>query len=103
MYLVVPQPNFTRGLELVELMNTVGADFRAWNDRDMLFGAASALQLLSGSSFPWLGGNLVGPDGSLLGENTPKGNGTEWGQQTLRALGFQYAKPHQAPQGPYNA
>jgi 2',3'-cyclic-nucleotide 2'-phosphodiesterase (5'-nucleotidase family) len=53
----------TKGVQMVELMNAVGADVAVPGNHEFDFGPDIARQRIAESRFPWLGTNVLGADG----------------------------------------
>jgi len=53
----------TKGAQMVELMNAVGADVAVPGNHEFDFGPDIARQRIGESGFPWLGANVLGKDG----------------------------------------
>jgi len=55
---------FTRGAHMVELMNAIGTDIAVVGNHEYDFGPEAAARNFAASAFPWLGTNILDPDGS---------------------------------------
>ena len=55
---------FTRGAHMVELMNAIGTDVAVVGNHEYDFGPEAAARNFAASTFPWLGTNVLDPDGS---------------------------------------
>ena len=53
----------TKGTQMIELMNAIGMDVAVPGNHEFDFGPDIAGQRIGESSFPWLGTNVLGPDG----------------------------------------
>ena len=53
----------TQGTQMVDLYNQLGTDIAVLGDHDFDFGPEILADRIEGSSFPWLGTNVLGPDG----------------------------------------
>lgn len=53
----------TKGTQMIELMNAIGMDIAVLGNHEFDFGPEVAGQRIGESSFPWLGTNVLGPDG----------------------------------------
>lgn len=56
----------TQGAQMIELMNAVGLDLAVVGNHEFDFGPDVLRQRVGESRFPWLGANVLGPDGRLL-------------------------------------
>ncbi len=57
----------TRGAHMVEMMNAIGADIAVVGNHEYDFGPEVAVRNFAASAFPWLGANVLGPDGMTAG------------------------------------
>ena len=57
----------TQGAQMVELMNAIGTDIAVVGNHEYDFGPEVAARNFAASSFPWLGANVLGPDGTPAG------------------------------------
>ena len=57
----------TKGAHMVEMMNAVGTDIAVAGNHEYDFGPEVAALNFSASAFPWLGANVLGPDGKPAG------------------------------------
>ena len=57
----------TQGAQMVELMNAIGTDVAVVGNHEYDFGPEVAARNFAASSFPWLGANVLGPDGTPAG------------------------------------
>lgn len=57
----------TKGAQMVDLFNTVGIDVAVFGNHEFDFGAEVARARIGESRFPWLGTNVLGPDGAPFG------------------------------------
>ena len=57
----------TQGAQMVELMNAIGIDVAVVGNHEYDFGPEVAARNFAASSFPWLGANVLGPDGTPAG------------------------------------
>ena len=55
---------FTKGAHMVELMNALGTDIAVVGNHEYDFGPEAAARNFAASAFPWLGTNVLDPDGS---------------------------------------
>jgi 5'-nucleotidase / UDP-sugar diphosphatase len=53
----------TQGAQMIELYNLLGTDVAVLGNHEFDFGPAVAAQRIAESDFPWLGTNVLGPDG----------------------------------------
>ena len=54
---------FTKGAHMVEMMNAIGTDIAVAGNHEYDFGPEAAARNFTASAFPWLGTNVLGPDG----------------------------------------
>ncbi len=57
----------TKGAQMIEMMNAVGVDLAVLGNHEFDFGPDIAKARIAESKFPWLGGNVLGPDGKPFG------------------------------------
>ena len=57
----------TQGAQMVELMNAIGTDIAVVGNHEYDFGPEVAARNFAASAFPWLGANVLGPDGMPAG------------------------------------
>ena len=57
----------TQGAQMVELMNAIGTDIAVVGNHEYDFGPGAAARNFAASAFPWLGANVLGPDGAPAG------------------------------------
>ena len=57
----------TQGAQMVEMMNAIGADIAVVGNHEYDFGPEVAARNFAASAFPWLGANVLGPDGRPAG------------------------------------
>jgi len=57
----------TKGTQMVELMNAIGADVAVPGNHEYDFGPEVAAKRYAESKFPWLGANVLGKDGKPAG------------------------------------
>ena len=57
----------TRGAQMVEMMNAIGTDIAVVGNHEYDFGPEVAARNFAASAFPWLGANVLGPDGMPAG------------------------------------
>ena len=57
----------TRGAHMVEMMNAIGLDIAVAGNHEYDFGPEVAARNFAASAFPWLGTNVLGPDGTPAG------------------------------------
>jgi len=55
----------TKGAQMIELMNAIGADVAVPGNHEFDFGPDIAKQRIGEAKFPWLGTNVLGADGKL--------------------------------------
>ena len=55
---------FTKGAHMVEMMNAIGTDVAVVGNHEYDFGPEAAARNFAASAFPWLGTNVLDPDGS---------------------------------------
>ena len=55
---------FTKGAHMVEMMNAIGTDVAVVGNHEYDFGPEAAARNFAASAFPWLGTNVLAPDGS---------------------------------------
>lgn len=53
----------TKGTQMIELMNAIGADVAVPGNHEFDFGPGIAARRIGESKFPWLGANVLGKDG----------------------------------------
>jgi 5'-nucleotidase / UDP-sugar diphosphatase len=53
----------TQGAQMIEFMNLLGTDIAVLGNHEFDFGPEVAAQRIAESAFPWLGTNVLGPDG----------------------------------------
>ena len=53
----------TKGAHMVEMMNAIGTDIAVVGNHEYDFGPEVASKNFAASEFPWLGANVLGPDG----------------------------------------
>jgi 2',3'-cyclic-nucleotide 2'-phosphodiesterase (5'-nucleotidase family) len=53
----------TQGAQMIELYNLLGTDVAVLGNHEFDFGPEVAAQRIEESEFPWLGSNVLGPDG----------------------------------------
>ncbi len=58
----------TKGAHMVEMMNAIGTDIAVVGNHEYDFGPEVASENFAASEFPWLGTNVLGPDGKVSGE-----------------------------------
>lgn len=56
----------TQGAQMVELFNAMGIDLAGYGNHEFDFGPEVARERAASSEFPWLGANIIAPDGSLF-------------------------------------
>jgi 2',3'-cyclic-nucleotide 2'-phosphodiesterase (5'-nucleotidase family) len=56
----------TKGTQMIELMNAIGLDLAVVGNHEFDFGTEVLKQRLGESKFPWLGTNVLGPDGKIF-------------------------------------
>ena len=57
----------TKGAHMVEMMNAIGLDVAVAGNHEYDFGPEVAARNYAASAFPWLGTNVLGPDGKPAG------------------------------------
>ena len=57
----------TQGAQMVEMMNAIGTDVAVVGNHEYDFGPEVASRNFAASAFPWLGANVLGPDGMPAG------------------------------------
>ena len=57
----------TQGAQMVEMMNAIGTDVAVVGNHEYDFGPQVAARNFAASAFPWLGANVLGPDGTPAG------------------------------------
>ena len=57
----------TQGAQMVEMMNAIGTDIAVVGNHEYDFGPEVAARNFAASAFPWLGANVLGPDGTPAG------------------------------------
>ena len=57
----------TKGAHMVEMMNAIGLDIAVAGNHEYDFGPEVAARNFAASAFPWLGTNVLGPDGTPAG------------------------------------
>ena len=57
----------TQGAQMVEMMNAIGTDIAVVGNHEYDFGPEVAARNFAASAFPWLGANVLGPDGMPTG------------------------------------
>ena len=57
----------THGAHMIELLNALGVDVAVLGNHEFDFGSEVARQRIGESLFPWLGANVLGPDGQVFG------------------------------------
>jgi 2',3'-cyclic-nucleotide 2'-phosphodiesterase (5'-nucleotidase family) len=56
----------TKGTQMIELMNAIGLDLAVVGNHEFDFGTEVLKQRVAESKFPWLGTNVLGPDGKVF-------------------------------------
>ncbi len=56
----------TKGTQMIELYNALGTDFAVLGNHEFDFGDDVLKARMNESKFPWMAGNLTGPDGKLF-------------------------------------
>ena len=59
--------SLTLGAQMVEMMNAIGTDVAVVGNHEYDFGPEAAARNFAASAFPWLGANVLGPDGTPAG------------------------------------
>lgn len=57
------QSGITKGRQMIELENAIGTQVAVPGNHEFDFGPAVAAERIGASAFPWLGTNVLGPDG----------------------------------------
>lgn len=57
----------TKGAQMIEMVNAIGLDLAVVGNHEFDFGPDIFKQRVAESRFPWLGTNILGPDGRLYG------------------------------------
>ena len=57
----------TKGAQMVEMMNAIGGDIAVVGNHEYDFGPEAAARNFAGSTFPWMGTNVLGPGGTPAG------------------------------------
>jgi 5'-nucleotidase / UDP-sugar diphosphatase len=59
-----------KGAQMIDLFNALGVDMVAFGNHEFDFGPDITLLRMAESKFPWLGTNILGPDGKPFGDTT---------------------------------
>ena len=57
----------THGAHMIALLNALGTDIAVLGNHEFDFGSDNAAKQIAASRFPWLGANVLGPDGKPFG------------------------------------
>lgn len=78
--------SLTQGAHMIDLFNQIGVDYAVFGNHEFDFGPEVAAARVAESSFPWLGTNVLGADGTPFGSAVSTAT-REVGDYTIGFLG----------------